>query len=281
MIWVLFGLYLLGNLTWNLLIKKSLVDAKHYASVSAAIMFVAGTVLLATIPLFPWQWPERPIFYALPIIVALLLAISARMEVIARTKLPVSEVVIINRLRAVMFVVAAIVVLGERPDVLTLLGASSIVAANLMISYQKGKFVINKYFWELLVASALVVLSTLIDVEVSKQFNLGLFLFLSFVFRGIFFIAVDPITVGDVKDVFLSKGFGRVFLTGAGLGLSVVVTIYAFQRFDYSVFEPLRASATFAAVLIATKVNHEDNQDPLKKLLAASLVVLGVYLIAT
>ena len=281
MIWLLLSLYWISNVTWQLLIKKAVNSGRHYASVSAAIMLVASVVSLTVAPVFEWQWPSGLYGYLLPLISTILLASSSRLEIIARQDLPVSEVVIVNRLRAVMFILGAIIILGERPGPIMLLGAAIIVFANLLAAYNGGKFIINKSFWQLMVASLLVVISTFIDVEASKQFNLGFFLSVSFLLRALFFVAIDPVTRFDVLTELRSGGKLRIIATGSALALSVIVTIIGFQRFEYSQFEPLRSTATFLTILIASRVNSEDNHNILRKLLAAILVVVGVYLISS
>lgn len=278
MIWLFFGLFLVGNL-WQLFVKPLLNSGKHIGSVTAASMFVSAVVSLMASVFFEWSWPVIWWQYITPLLVAIVLAISTRIEIVARKILPVSEVVLINRLRSVMFVIVGVLLLGEEPGVMTIVGAVLIILANILITYQKGSFVINKYFWQLVLADLLVVLSTLIDVEVSKSYNLGFFMAVSFAVRGLFFIAFDPITIKDVMKEFLAPYRWKILLMGAALTLSVLVTVRGFQLFPYSIFEPLRSVGTFVTIILAAQLYREDKENIARKIFASLLVIIGVILI--
>jgi len=113
-----------------------------------------------------------------------------------------------------------------------LAGAGLILTGNVLIFYEKGKLKINKYIWLGILATLLFRIVILIDIGISKQFNLPFYIMLTFFIPAImndFFICfltgfASALAIffspRSKRDIF--KKFMAVILIVLGASLTVL-----------------------------------------------------------
>lgn len=116
-----------------------------------------------------------------------------------------------------------------------------------------------------------------IDVGISKQFNLPLYIAITLLIPAVMLVIFERHSLAELKAEFKPEARKYYLLTGIAWAIQIVFSLRAFQLGSVTTIAPIQASAVILNVLVAYLFLNE-RSDKLKKILAAILVMIGIYL---
>lgn len=261
--------------------KLAVRNAKRDGAATIILQVLAGLSILLIAPLFAFSWPVKVGTYLLLVVACVFYAINDRLQTTVRKHLEVSAFSILSQLGTVFLIIYGLTFFSE-PFVLSkTIGALLIVGANVWLFYKpKVKRELtneSKYF--LLGALALIAFATAIsiDIGISKQFNLPVYISITLLIPAVMVAASEKIKLPVVKAEW-NNGNKRYFtVTALAWGLTILFSLRALQLGQVSTIVPLQAVAVMLNVMVAYIFQNE-RKDLAKKLLSAVIVIIGVYL---
>ena len=158
------------------------------------------------------------------------------------------------------------------------LGAILIIVSNILIFYKKGEGKPNKYLIFGFISNICYTIALFLDVNISNNFNLPLYVALSLGIPAILICILERIKFKDIKNELKNGNTKIIIITGMTWSLSIVAQLIAYQLGKVSVVAPLCSLAVILNVIIGYLFQKErDNM--LKKIFAAILIILGIVLI--
>jgi len=205
-------------------------------------------------------------------------AISDRTQTTVRKNLEVSVYAILNQHSSVFLILYGLTIFRE-PMVLTkIMGAGLILAANIFLRYSGGKFSFNKYVLLAVFANLIFSTGLTIDISISKHFNLPIYNMFTLLIPAFIIKTAEKTTIGEIQTEY-DNGNKKYYIltTGVSWALLLIFMIRAFQFGGFTLITPLFATAVLLNVLFAALFLGEQ-KDILKKIIAALIVIYGVYL---
>ncbi|HUV46820.1 MAG TPA: EamA family transporter [Candidatus Bathyarchaeia archaeon] len=258
--------------------KLAVRNVKKDGVATILLQLIAGISILILGPLFSFSFPKSPRIYLLLTSACVFYALHDRMQTTVRKNLQVSVFSILDQLWKVFLIAFGLLIFKE-PFVLNkILGALLILGANVYLSYRKGRFEFNRYVGLAFLAAFIFAWAMSIDIGISRQFNLPFYIMFTLVVPALMIAFVEKINLKDVREEFLfSKDKKYYLITGLSWGLLIFFMLRAYRFGQVTVVTPLAATSVLINVLIAY-VFLKERKDKLKKILAAILVIIGVYL---
>lgn len=269
--------YLIGVVIFFQLYKLAVRNAKVDGAATLLLQFLAGGSILVLLPFFPLSFPQNWETYGFLILACIFYAINDRLQTTARKHLPVSMFSILNQLSTVFLIVLGLTLFREPFVTNKILGAISILTGNFILLYKKGKIQIDKNILISILATLSFAFAISIDIGISKQFNLPFYIMLTLVIPGIMIWLTEKIPIQTIIDEYNSKAKKYYVATGIAWGLTILFALRSFQFGEVTTIVPLQGLSVLINVIIAYFFLGE-KRDKWKKILAAILVVLGVYL---
>ncbi len=269
--------YLICAVVFNQFYKLSLREVKRDGAVTILLQAIAGLSVLMLAPLFPLNFPSEPRFYLLLAVACVFYALSDRLQTTTRKNLEVSTYSILNQLSYVFLIFIGIAFFGEAALLNKFIGAFLIIGGNALIFYKKG-FQTDKYALLTVLARIIFSIAISIDIGISKQFNLPIYIMITLLLPAFFIMTVEKInplySIREMRDG--NKLF--LIITGLAWGTAIFFLLRAFQLGKVTVVGPLQGVLVLANVVAAYLFLRES--DNLKrKIIAAALVIVGIYTI--
>ncbi len=272
----LFG-YLVCVVGFYQFFKLAVRNAKNDGAAAALLQLIgAGFGLLMT-PLLPIKWPSDSKYWLLLIGACIFYALNDRLQTTVRKHLQVSVVTILNQLSTVLLFTMGILFFKEPFSLNKFIGVLIILAANVLLRYSKGKFEVNKYIGLAVLAILSFVIAITIDIDISKVFNLPIYIMLTLAIPATMIMLVEKIKPTELIAEFTSQDKKYYLLTGAFWALTIFFSLRSFQLGKVTTIVPLQASNVLLNVLVAYFFLGE-KKDEVKKILAAILVIVGITL---
>ena len=199
------------------------------------------------------------------------------MQTTVRKNLPVSTFSIINQFTTVFLLIIGLTAFKEQLLLTKLIGIGFILAANFLLVYKKEGIKIDKNTWLGILATLTLAIAISVDIGISKQFNLPFYIMLTLFIPAIMLFSTEKIKINEIKTEFQSETKKYYLLTGLAWGLAIFFSLRSFQYGVVTTIVPLQATAVLFNVLIAYVFQNEKS-DKLKKIIAACLVIVGVYM---
>ena len=144
MIWVI--CYLVFALIFSQGFKKVNRTMKNASALTVLLELFTGIFSLLMIPVFDIKFDINTNVLLTLLIVVFIYAVTDRLNIEARYGLDPSTFSMLKQLSTVFMIIFGFTLLKEEFVFSKLLGTLFIIGANIILSYDKGKFVINKYF---------------------------------------------------------------------------------------------------------------------------------------
>lgn len=241
------------------------------------LQFVAGFTVLFLIPTDALEFSRDPQIYGLLFAAIIFYALNDRIQTTTRKHLEVSEISIISQLSNVFIIVYGITIFREDIIFTRIIGALLVLLGNVLVLYKKGKLEFSRY-------SILAIMSTLvfataisIDVGISEQFNLPIYISATLTIPIILILLFDRISLGDLKSEFVKTNKMFLLFTGFFWGLSIFFILNAYQEGDVTTVAPLAALNVLLNVIVAFFV-HKETTHIFRKVIAAIIVLIGIYM---
>jgi drug/metabolite transporter (DMT)-like permease len=270
------GGYLIANVIFFQFYKSAIAQAKHDGAATILLQTVAGLSILLLAPFMPFVFPTNPAIVGLLVLACVFYAINDRLQTTARKHLEVSVFSILNQFLTIFLIIYGFTVFQEPVTGEKISGAMLILFGNILLFYKQGRFQINKYTILSLIASLTLATAITIDIGISEQFNLPFYIMLTLIIPGLFIALAERISVKKILKEYNHVSFRYYVITGAAWALSIFFALRSFQLGEVSIIVPLQATSVLLNVLVASFV-HKESGYIFRKVLAAALVILGVY----
>jgi drug/metabolite transporter (DMT)-like permease len=257
--------------------KLAVKDTQREGIATIILEFIGGLGALLLMPFFVFK-------FSLDLKVALLFFIANvfytfndRIKTIARKNLEVSVFSIIDQLSKVFLIFYGII-LFHNPIIITkLIGGALIIFGNVALFYNQKKFTVDKYIWLSVLASFLMATALVIDVDISKRFNLPFYVMLTLIIPAIFNYVLERCPLKNIIDEFNTTRRKYYIISGLAAGPMIFFTIRALQLGQVAFIAPLLATTVLLNVLIAS-ILHKEKTNLIKKMAVAIIIIVGIYL---
>lgn len=256
---------------YKLAVKNVIRDG----SATIILQVIGGVSALIYIPFFGITFPSNPIIYVTLALACVFYAINDRLNTTVRKNLEVSSYSIISELSNVFLIVIGLTVFREPFVLAKILGGAIVLSANFLLIYQKGKLDFNKYTLLAILAQLVFSVAISIDIGISKQFNLPIYIFLTLCIPAFLIFIMEKHNVNEVTAEW-NNGSKKYFLiTGVSWGLAILFMLRSYQLGSVTAVVPFSAASVLLNVLVAS-VFFGEKSHVLKKVALAVITVVGV-----
>jgi len=269
--------YIFCVVLFNQFYKLAVHKAKNDGAVTVVLQTIAGLSALLLLPLFPIKFPTDWKIYILLVLACIFYAINDRIQTTVRKHMEVSIYTIINQLTSVFLIIYGFTIFREPFSLTKIIGGGLILLANILLRYSGGKIQFNKYIWLAFFANLALATALSIDVGISKNFNLPIYIMFTLIIPTVMIKTVEKIPTNEIRSEYNQGNKKYFFLTGILWFLLIFFMIRAYQFGSFTLITPLSSTSVIINVLVATLIFNE-KKNTVKKILAALLVVAGVYL---
>jgi len=252
-------------------------NARNDGAMTVILQVTAGILILFLAPFLPFSFPKSPLTYIFLVVACLFYAVMDRLQTTARKHLQVSQFTIINQLSTAFLIAFGVIFFREQLTVGKLAGAILIVLGNLILFYRKGVFVLTKYTWVGIAATLFFVIAISVDIGISSQFNLPVYIMLTLVIPATIITLAERKPLSIIAEEYRKADKRWIYLTGVSWGLAIFFSLRSFQFGRVTTIIPLQATSTILNVVAAYLFLHE-RADLKKKILAAFIVFAGICL---
>ena len=276
--WIYLILYLILYVIYTQYYKIAANNAKSDGALTILLQLFSGLVLLIMIPLFKFKAPTNHLTYIFLIIACLFYAISDRVNTTARKGLDVSAFSLLNQLSTVFTIILGIVFLKEALLLKKVIGAILIIFGNIISIYKTNNKSFNKYHLFGLIGNLSLAIAVTIDVGISKQFNLPLYVSFTLIVPAILLILLERVKIKDIINEYKNGNKKAIIVVCLIWGITEITILKAYQLGSITTVAPLSSIKTLLNVLVAHFI-FKESDSLIKKIIASIIVVLGIIVI--
>lgn len=276
-IWVI--IYLIFAVLFAQEFKKVNKNSKNISALTVLLELVTAIFALLLSPLFKYKFSTNIYTYVIIFVVTILYAFTDRLNIEARYGLNPSVFSMLKQLSTVFMVIFGLVFLKEKWVFKKIIGAILILFSNIMLSINKdGKFEFNKYFIMSFISNFLFAVAMLINVNISSEFNIGIYTFLTVFVPAMFIKIGTKLTTKDLINEFKIYDKKRFLLVGFSWCVMLISSVKAYEYGSISVVAPL---LTLTSILNSFYEYFLDKneKDLIYKLIISAIIMAGVILI--
>ena len=274
------------NITVHLVLSVIFIHAYKLATkrsendgaLAIILQAIGGLITILFIPLFKIQFPANIKTYLLLGTACIFYAIAERLFVVARRGLDVSTYSILEQTLTIFLIILGLLFFNERLVINKIIGTLFVIVGNIIVLFKKGKFKFSKYTIVGLLGNLSLAIACVIDVGISDQFNLPIYVSITLIVPAFMTFLVDKIKLSDIINDVKRGNKRAILLVGATWGLMMLTRIRAYLFGSITTIAPITSITTVLNVLVAYFVLKEKDSLP-RKLLAALFVVFGIVLI--
>ena len=273
--WVI--IYLISAVIFAQTFKKANRKMKNAGSLTILLEFFTALFAILFIPLFDMVFPPLESILILSIVV-IIYAITDRLNIEARYGLDPSVFSMLKQLSTVFLIILGFIFLNEQLVSKKIIGSVIIIFANILLTFESGKFKINKYFIMSLISNFLFAIAMLINVNISDNFNLGIYTIITVSFPALLIFIFEKHSIKELKKEFKRYNKKDFLLSAFTWCIMLISSVRAYQLGNVSVVAPL---LTLTAILntIYEYFISKNKSKIYQKLIAAILIIIGVLLI--
>lgn len=277
--WFLFvAMYIILAVSFTQFYKIVLNTSKSDGTLTVLLQFIAGLSALLLSPFFKFTFPTDWKVYLLLGIACIFYALSDRMNTTVRSGIEASTFSIIKQLSTVFMVLAGLLFFKEQFVWKKVIGAGLIIFSNVLIFYKKGNQKIDKYILLGILSNIIYSIALFLDVNISDSFNLAFYVAITLLVPALFITIAERVKLSNIKNVFKTGDKKAILITGLCWGTMIVVQLRAYQLGEATSVAPLCALTVIGNVVVGYLFLKERN-NLLKKLIAAILIIISVFLI--
>jgi len=277
--WILFViLYILLAIIFTQTYKITTKTSKNDGALTILLQVMAGFSALVLCPFFKFSFTTDWKVYLFLGIACIFYAASDRLNTTIRGGLEASTFSIIKQLSTVFMIIAGLLFFKEEFVLKKIIGATLIIFSNVLIFYKKGKQKINKYIILAIIANIAFSIALFLDVNISDNFNLPIYVALTLLIPAMFITIVERIKIKDIKDEFKYGNKKSIIVTSVCWGTMIVSQLRAYQLGNVTSVAPLCALTVIGNVLVGY-IFLKERSNLARKIIAALLVIISVFLI--
>lgn len=228
--------------------------------------------------LFPLELSHNIYTYLILIVVTIIYAITDRLNIEARYGLEPSTFSMLKQLSTVFIIVFGIILMKEKIILNKILGACIIVFANILLAFNRGKFQINKYFIMSIVSNILFAIAMLINVNISNEFNIAIYTFITTFIPAIFIFMFSNYKIIDLKEELNLYNKKQFLLVGLLWSLMLISSVKAYEFGNVVTVASFLALTSILNSMVELIYDH-NRKKFFKKIFIAILIIIGVILV--
>ena len=273
--WVI--VYLISAVIFAQTFKKANRKMKNAGSLTILLEIFTALFAIIFIPLFEMKFPPVETIIILGIVV-IIYALTDRLNIEARYGLDPSVFSMLKQLSTVFLIILGFIFLNEEIVLKKIIGSIIIIFANVILTFESGKFKINKYFIMSLISNFLFAIAMLINVNISDNFNLGIYTIITVSIPALLIFIFERHSLQEIKKEF--KRYNKIeFLISAFTWcIMLISSVRAYQIGNVSVVAPLLTLTAILNTIYEYFVSNNKTKI-YQKIIAAILIILGVILI--
>lgn len=274
--WVI--IYLIAGVIFAQSFKKANRKMKNAGSLTILLELFTGIFSLLMIPVFDIKLDVNNNILLTLLVVVFIYAITDRLNIEARYGLDPSTFSMLKQLSTVFMIIFGFIFLKEKFVLSKMIGAVFIIGANIILAYDKGKLLINKYFIMSFFSNFLFAVAMLINVDLSDHFNLAFYTYITVTIPSILIFIFGRHRIADIKEEFRLCRKKEFLIAAFSWALMLNASIRAYQLGSVTVVASLFALTAILNALVEFIFNHNKSKFR-QKLIAATLIIIGVILV--
>lgn len=271
-------LYLIASVVFSQEFKLANRNMKNAGSLTILLEIFTGIFSLMMMPFFEMKFQINSSIILTLLVVVLIYAVTDRLNIEARYGLDPSTFSMMKQLSTVFMIIFGFIFLKEELILKKIIGTILIIMANLILTYSKGKFVINKYFVMTFFANLLFAIAMLINVDLSDHFNLAFYTYITVTIPAILIFIFGKHSIKEVKEEFNLYDKKKFVLAVFCWALMLNTSIRAYQLGSVTVVASLFALTAILNALVEFIFNKNRSKF-IQKIVAAIIILIGVILI--
>jgi drug/metabolite transporter (DMT)-like permease len=277
--WITFiALYLVLETLYNQNYKKATKNVKNNGALTVLLELIGGFSVLILCPLMGWDFPSDYKIWVFLVLAIIFYTIAGRLNTIVIKNVDISTYCVLRQIPTVFTTVGGVLFFGENFIVTRFIGAGLIVLSNIIISFTKGSFSVNKYLLVGILSNLFTSIGRMLDISISD--NMSLPIYSSLVLLGPAFLTwgFGRIKFSEIKEEYVQGDKKSIVLCGLGWGFMMVALLKAYQLGNVTTVAPIAALSVLVNV-IASYIFLKDREKLPKKIVAAIIIFIAIILI--
>ena len=184
----------------------------------------------------------------------------------------------VKRLSTVFMIIFGILFLKEPIILNKILGAVIIIVANIILTYNKGKFEINKYLAMAIISQFLFAIAMVINVDLSDHFNLAFYTWMTVTIPAIIIALVGRHKPKQIIKEFKRYNKTRFLISAFSWAIMLNSSIRAYQLGSITIVAALLSLTPILNSLVELIFNKDTNKI-VQKIIVSILLIIGVILV--
>lgn len=274
--WVV--LYLVSAVIFAQSFKKSNRNMKSAGSLTILLEFFTAFFALFFIPFFDFTWPDSSSIFITLFAVVCIYAVTDRLNIEARYGLDPSVFSMLKQLSTVFLIILGFIFLNEKIVIKKVFGSLIIIIANVILAFDKGKIIINKYFIMSFISNFLFAVAMLINVNISNNFNLAFYTILTVFTPSILIFIFGKHSLSELISEFKLYDKKYFLLSAFTWCLMLIASVRAYQLGNVTLIAPLLTLTSILNTMYEYLALKNKNKFA-QKIIASILIIFGVILI--
>jgi drug/metabolite transporter (DMT)-like permease len=275
-LWVV--VYLVSAVVFAQSFKSANKNMKDPGALTILLELFTGIFSLLMMPLFAFKFSLSLNTIITLLIVVCIYAITDRLNTEARYGLETSTFSMVKRLSTVFMIIFGFIFLKEKLILNKILGAAIIIIANVILTYNKGKFEINKYLGMAILAQFLFAIAMVINVDLSDHFNLAFYTWITVTLPAILIALVGRHKPKAIIKEFKRYNKTKFLIASFSWALMLNSSIRAYQLGSITIVAALLSLTPILNSLAELIINKNTNRI-IQKIIISILLILGVILV--
>lgn len=275
-IWVC--VYLVSAVVFAQSFKVANRNMKSAGALTILLELSTAMFAILFIPFFEMKFPSDIKIYLTLLVVTIIYAATDRLNIEARYGLDPSTFSMLKQLSTVFMILFGLLFLKEKFILHKIIGAGIILLANLILTFEKGKICINKYFILSFLSNFLFAVAMLINVNISEAFNLAIYTIMTVSIPALFIFIIEKHSVKELIEEFNLYNKKMFLLAGFTWCVMLISSVRAYQLGSVTIIAPLFALTSIINAIVEFIFSKNTNKF-VQKLVAAILLILGVLLV--
>lgn len=276
--WLWTIVYLISAVVFAYNFKIANKNMKDPGALTILLEVITGIFSLLMIPLFEIKFKINTSILLTLLIVVCIYAITDRLNTEARYGLETSTFSMVKRLSTVFMIIFGFLFLKEPIILNKILGAAIIIIGNIILTYNKGKFEVNKYLLMAIISQFLFAIAMVINVDLSDHFNLAFYTWITVTIPALLITIVGRHKPKDIIKEFNRYNKPRFLIAAFSWALMLNSSIRAYQLGSITIVAALLSLTPILNSLVELIFNKDTNKI-IQKIIVSILLILGVILV--
>ena len=276
--WLWTIIYLISAVVFAYNFKIANKNMKDPGALTILLEVTTGIFSLLMIPLFEIKFKINTSILLTLLIVVCIYAVTDRLNTEARYGLETSTFSMVKRLSTVFMIIFGFLFLKEPIILNKILGAAIIIIGNIILTYNKGKFEINKYLGMAIISQFLFAIAMIINVDLSDHFNLAFYTWMTVTIPALLITIVGRHKPKDIIKEFNRYNKPRFLISSFAWALMLNSSIRAYQLGSITIVAALLSLTPILNSLVELIFNKDTNKI-IQKIIVSILLIIGVILV--